>query len=300
MISGDKALRGSNRGASMLPRIRDVYASAIEDLRPHLVLLLLFAAACQPEPPAETDVAPPVEAQDTASAPEDPQPVRLALDPALLLPDSVFPHSEHRSVTCTTCHQNVTGHGPHQELPCSSCHDVPEGYTALPVRSDRECLACHHRQVGETGCSRCHSGGPPGNLPVRVSFASAGGTRVHDRAVAFNHRWHDQLECARCHSEDVTFAVEQGCASCHESHHTPEARCASCHVDALSMHDADAHRGCEGAACHTEPTVTRLPGSRAVCLACHEPQADHKPGRECAECHKVAPSGAARSRGGGS
>ena len=113
-------------------------------------------------------------------------------------------------------------------------------------------------------------------------------TRTPDvtRALPFDHRVHEKERCAACHEESVARTVVKTCESCHTSHHTLERSCASCHPTPKAGHDRAAHDGC--ASCHADASVAALPPARALCLACHAEYVAHKPGKECAACHRVS------------
>ena len=208
---------------------------------------------------------------------------------ALHLPDSIFPHGEHRAVACATCHGRVAGHVTHAAVACTGCHTVPASFD-LPTRPESECLACHHQEARFLGCDRCHTAGGPSDLIVETEFRVAGGA-PRTRELSFDHAWHLGLECVACHESGTAQAEAIPCASCHAAHHVPTASCLSCHSPALERHDVQAHRGCAGSGCHEGTAITSLPLSRTVCLSCHAAQVEHMPGGECAACHRVAPAG---------
>ena len=51
-----------------------------------------------------------------------------------------FSHRVHRSLSCTTCHRSTQRHG------------------QLTIRSERDCMACHHapERTAAVGCVTCH------------------------------------------------------------------------------------------------------------------------------------------------
>jgi hypothetical protein len=115
----------------------------------------------------------------------------------------------------------------------------------------------------------------------------------HDRrrrTVQFPHAKHDTLACTACHVSPVTLAPADSvltCAGCHEQHHDQSRDCAACHRTAAireaHKRPVEAHQACD--ACHTEATVARLVPTRSFCLACHQPDQDHFPAKECSACH---------------
>jgi hypothetical protein len=128
-----------------------------------------------------------------------------------------------------------------------------------------------------------------------VLMRTSSKTPVRTRQVPFAHRTHRDLECKGCHTSGIKLAVVRDCQSCHSEHHTDERACGSCHSSPKALHEREAHDGCGGAGCHTNATVLALTPSRAACLACHDDQKNHKPKRECAECHEVKWGAAARA-----
>lgn len=112
--------------------------------------------------------------------------------------------------------------------------------------------------------------------------------RPRSRSLPFAHEAHEARDCENCHVERPTLRPDVDCASCHEDHHTPEARCMTCHEQpAEDAHDIEAHLGCGGTGCHSQPGFDALVQERATCLVCHQAQEDHEPGQDCAECHQI-------------
>jgi len=110
------------------------------------------------------------------------------------------------------------------------------------------------------------------------------------RTVAFDHATHDDFACAGCHVTPVSLAPADSvrtCEACHADHHKVGRSCATCHRSAATWAahkpPVRAHQACES--CHTEATVARLTPTRSFCLACHRPDVDHYPDRECSTCH---------------
>ncbi|MDX1673780.1 MAG: hypothetical protein R3314_03165 [Longimicrobiales bacterium] len=256
-----------------------------------VLAVVLVAGACGPEdhwevprlpadslvPEADTAGA---EAEEMALA--DRQEQRRAMEAV----DSLFPHSAHRTVGCQRCHQRPRGHATHRQIECVSCHGRPAGFASLPERTAEECAACHHRDVATRSCRACHERDQVGERPVLVAVRAAGADEARVRRLDFDHDDHASRECRACHTTAVTLEYGRECESCHEYHHTQDARCMTCHVEVESpVHSGSVHEGCAGGGCHGNAPVLSLTPTRNVCQVCHQDLVDHRPGQECTECH---------------
>lgn len=254
--------------------------------------VLIFASACgEGEPP----VPPPPE------APPAPDSAALASEPAgdtlveprgeptapvrMTAAAEAFPHAEHRGVRCTVCHTSAPDHVTHRDVECTACHGVPEGYATVPVRSEEDCLACHHGVQQQTSCATCH--GPEGGGVVQVvtTLHLSRVTPPVERTLTLAHARHGSLSCTTCHTSGVHFEVTRECASCHENHHRADADCLACHEPAGDRHTREAHLGCSGSSCHERADIDQLPEVRPLCLTCHPAQRNHEEGLECVQCH---------------
>lgn len=219
---------------------------------------------------------------------------------AMVAVDSVFPHSEHRTVECHRCHGRPPGHATHADIQCRACHGRPAGFANLPVKTPRECAQCHHvREAPSRGCRACHSEDEVGARPVLVAIQAAGAAEPRVRTLDFDHRNHESRECLTCHTTPVTLQFGRDCKSCHEFHHTQDARCMTCHVGVETpIHTNNVHSGCAGSQCHDNAPVLSLTPTRNVCEVCHQDRVDHRPGQECTACH-IGFGQSLRERGGG-
>ena len=205
---------------------------------------------------------------------------------AMVVVDSLFPHSEHRTLECQRCHQRPQGHLTHREIECRSCHGRPAQFATLPERTPRECAACHHRNVDNRSCRSCHTSDEVGSRPVLVAVQAAGADEPRVRTLTFDHQDHRSRECRTCHTAPATLAFGRDCASCHEYHHQQDARCMTCHVEVETpVHSGDVHAGCAGGGCHGDAPVLSLEPQRNICQVCHQDLVDHRPGQECTMCH---------------
>lgn len=181
--------------------------------------------------------------------------------------------------------------GEHAEVECENCHrdDV---YAGTPA----ECYACHeqddehHGEFG-TDCAACH-------------------TPVDWEQVSFDHAQsnfplegeHAEVECEKCHRDDVYAGTPTECYACHEQddEHNGEfgSDCAACHtpVDwegATFDHSLSAfpltgaHINVECTDCHQGGIYA---GTPQECLSCHEEPAYHAGafGTQCADCHSTS------------
>lgn len=183
-------------------------------------------------------------------------------------------------------------HARHQRLACITCHD-PRSKQKLTFEPGRGCQICHHQDPARSNCAACHT---PDELaasaPVTITVATAG-TAPLPRPAIFQHSAHTARTCAECHQTPVTLAPAAAtvtCSACHDRHVDAGASCAACHAGAAPFPShappAEAHRAC--AACHLAAIVATLAPTRVLCLTCHAPQQDHKPGVECTTCHLQA------------
>ncbi len=200
---------------------------------------------------------------------DDPQDVvRVRGDPAAT--DSVFLHSRHRKVACTSCHSSQKSHG------------------AVTVRTPQECQACHHASDQRAGtCETCHSANElPAPRATLTAIRITGRQAPIERALEFSHARHERRPCAECHAAGEPTRITRTCTECHSDHHRADATCSACHAAARATHARNAHAGC--ASCHQENVTGVLGPTRGVCLACHGQQATHKAPRDCGSCHQVS------------
>lgn len=185
-----------------------------------------------------------------------------------------FLHTDHRVVSCTSCHTTDDSHG------------------GLRVVTLEDCRSCHHEAPLANDCARCHASEemPTATFrqvrPVRFSVGSADSAR----AMEFPHARHEGITCGTCHTRGTALsAAGVDCASCHQDHHEPASPCAACHTaPARRAHPViESHQTCAGSACHQDPPFASVPRTRNACLVCHQTQEEHKPGRVCVECHTL-------------
>ncbi|MGD8321109.1 MAG: hypothetical protein PVJ02_11655 [Gemmatimonadota bacterium] len=240
-------------------------------------------------PAADTSVAPAEDVPDSAKSEEVQEIARR------FLPDEMrrstraerFPHGAHVRLVCSNCHQHPQGHTVHVDLKCAQCHRA-SAQGVMRNLTPADCMACHHSPERNLPCSECHT--PPGPLTTQRQIKLSVWPSPRTRSLPFDHARHSGEECSTCHERGPTMAPTRTCASCHESHHRPDANCVGCHQQPPpTAHTLQAHLSCLGSGCHSDRLVDSFAQKRVVCLVCHQAQQDHEPGRECADCHQVRP-----------
>lgn len=210
-------------------------------------------------------------------------------DPAILRTYATMRLGEAEAVELLQQQQARFDHRDHEDLECIDCHTSRQTHGQVSIESRAQCLDCHHtRPVVDRGCARCHgTSGVVGTRPVTIGIEVRG--RTTQRRVGFDHGDHAGVGCAQCHTRGTTLAVSRDCADCHDSHHTARADCITCHAEpAQAAHTREVHtRGCAGSSCHESARYGAMTEGRNTCLTCHRDQVDHRPGRTCAECHRV-------------
>lgn len=262
---------------------------------------LLGTMACaDPEPPEvgeeETTIEPEA-GQDSVDLSTQPVP-----EPVLLREPDAFPHSEHRSIECTNCHETVPSHTTHVGIRCTYCHTIPEQFAALQVLTDQECMTCHHGPDHGYSCETCHKTADVTEVAsITKPILLPGWEEARPRQMSFSHENHITQRCEDCHLAPPSADNVVDCTACHEDHHRIEATCSSCHLPADSaVHREQAHLGCSGSGCHVDTDVSAFPPSRTVCLVCHADKVDHEPQKQdCAQCHAITSWRTAQSDDGG-
>jgi hypothetical protein len=238
-------------------------------------------AAVPPWAPARPLVAGgsgPVRLVSARHTPAQQVPPATAARPAI--PDTLrFWHAQHRGVECTACHSTRDAHG------------------RVTVTSLRDCRACHHVEPVATPCAQCHDRAAVRRLSTTVSRVMdirVGTLNRPRRTLPFDHAQHLRYDCQQCHTEGLArSAAAVNCAGCHQEHHQANVSCMSCHPEPRAgAHDLASHAGCAGSGCHdaAPASVQAVPRTRDFCLACHQTQVDHRPGRNCVACHTLPAS----------
>lgn len=183
--------------------------------------------------------------------------------------DSVFLHSRHKS------------------LPCTTCHNIEKGHATLTVRDKGACQSCHHSRERAGECTKCHASrelsvSRPARVTIHVSVRKIDSTRT----LSFEHARHQKQACATCHADGVAKTVVKQCASCHRDHHNVDRNCIACHPSPRVAHERVTHDGC--ARCHKDASAAAFPPTRTICLTCHRDQLTHFSQKDCVQCHRVS------------
>lgn len=184
-------------------------------------------------------------------------------------------------------------HAQHRDVDCLECHAMGNRHGALKITGLQDCRQCHHTQPVANRCTRCHTergyAGRTYAVSQRLHFSA--GPDVQ-RTLSFDHTRHQQLACSECHSGSPDLsAATITCDRCHDSHHRPDANCASCHAQApRSAHPSQqVHTSCTTSGCHERLPLNDISWTRNLCLVCHQSMTDHRPGRNCVACHTLPP-----------
>lgn len=248
----------------------------------------------------------------TTGVVNDPTPVALlasagdiaAIIGALPLGQQLPPPQERARIGNDTV---TFSHAIHRPVPCASCHTATgETHGAVTIKSIRDCQRCHHETTvrslggGPAACQRCHESGSLPSRPQTVTVRTSTSSTATTRTLPFAHATHGAVSCTQCHTTPVTLAAAAAtCNGCHADHHTAQRNCTTCHSAYDAHRGQQVHLTCAGSGCHTDRATLALTATRNVCLSCHTQQIEHKPGRDCATCHRVhwtssTPGGAGR------
>ncbi len=266
-------------------------------------------AACH-NPHTQTEPADAAQSCATAGCHANPQtvtPFHRGLEPQVAA-QCLLCHQAHDFVldgsNCASCHAGMRAvdppgtlldftHREHELVSCASCHASTAGHGTASLVSVADCRSCHHREPVSASCARCHApaDGPRSTHRTFRAVSFSVGTSDARRALVFPHEQHNEVDCARCHTQGLALTppANLDCASCHTEHHTAQSDCASCHrVAPVQAHPpAEAHVTCSGASCHQRVPFETVPRTREFCLGCHQDLREHEAPRACAECHTL-------------
>jgi hypothetical protein len=182
--------------------------------------------------------------------------------------------------------------GKHTRAACAACHvgaRSPADLKATP----QTCVGCHakddqHKGAFGTACGACHK-----------TDAWQGATFDHGKSAFPLTGKHIQVDCARCHINNVYKATPQTCVGCHAKDDQHKGAfgtaCGACHKtdawqgatfdhsqSAFPLTGKHVQAGC--ARCHINNVYK---GTPQTCVGCHQDPAYHLGvfGTACADCH---------------
>jgi hypothetical protein len=105
-----------------------------------------------------------------------------------------FPHGEHASLDCVTCHTQGLALSVPANLDCQSCH------------------AEHH--TPESACASCHLAPPVAAHPPSEAHVTCSGAACHQR-LPFQAVPRTRAFCLACHQNMTQHEAPRPCAECH-------------------------------------------------------------------------------------
>jgi hypothetical protein len=207
---------------------------------------------------------------------------------------------------CASCHQasgwkpatfdhNLSTfklEGKHADVKCADCHinNVFKGTATA-------CFACHQKDDEHKGsfgqdCGLCHNS----NGWDKTTFD-------HNKSAFKLEGKHSDVECEKCHINNVFKGTATACFACHQKDDTHKGSfgqdCSACHkatgwkpatfdhnLSAFKLEGAHANVACEK--CHINNVFK---GTSTQCASCHTDPAFHAgmfTGTACSDCHSVS------------
>ncbi len=176
-------------------------------------------------------------------------------------------------------------HSFEQDLDCTSCHDNSEvnteGHGKLTIKKEN-CLKCHHVELKESECKRCHLDIDENPMKYKESEF------IHGFTVESN------VDCELCHVKDSNASLkdeEINCVKCH--HTTPDLDCVKCHENDLDKyHNTDSES--RGSLSWTVAfRHIQHPEQSVSCKECHSTSHKNDAGiveynLNCSKCHHIS------------
>ena len=173
-------------------------------------------------------------------------------------------------------------HSFEQDLDCTSCHDDSEvnteGHGKLTIKKEN-CLKCHHVELKESECKRCHQGIDANPMKYKKEKFIHGFTVDSD------------VDCGLCHVKDPNASLiddEINCIKCH--HTTPDLDCVKCHKDDIDRYfNVDAKRK-DSLSWTVSFMHSQHPEQDLSCKECHSISHENDAGIveyniNCSKCH---------------
>ena len=180
--------------------------------------------------------------------------------------------------------------GKHIQVDCVKCH-VNNVYKGTP----QACVGCHQKDDKHKGqfgaeCGACHK-----------TDAWQGATFDHSKSAFPLTGKHIQVDCVKCHVNNVYKGTPQACINCHQKDDKHKGQfgveCGACHKTdtwqgATFDHSKSAfpltgkHIQVDCVKCHVNNVYK---GTPQACVGCHQKDDKHKGqfGAECGACHKT-------------
>lgn len=198
-------------------------------------------------------------------------------------------HAQDFGTDCLACHDGVDRYGgsfdhnqhtfqltgKHAEAACAACHAGAR--TANDMQAARQdCFGCHAEEDPHEGqfgqdCAGCHTPESWENATFDHSLASFALTGAHVN-----------VECTRCHIDNVFKGTPQDCVSCHAD---PEIHLGLFPADCASCHTTDAWSPAQFNEAHIFP-INHGEGGPSSCKTCHP---DNLNTYTCYGCHEHTP-----------
>ncbi|MBC8551356.1 MAG: hypothetical protein H8D23_17050 [Candidatus Brocadiales bacterium] len=178
-----------------------------------------------------------------------------------------------------------SSHSFEQDLDCTSCHDNSEvnteGHGKLTIKKEN-CLECHHVDLKESECKRCHLEIDENSMKYKESEFVHGFTVESD------------VDCGLCHVKDSNASLkneEINCVKCH--HTTPDLDCVKCHENDLGRyHDAVSEKA-DSLSWSISFQHSQHPEQELACKECHSISHELESGideykQNCSKCHHIS------------
>ncbi len=176
-------------------------------------------------------------------------------------------------------------HSFEQDLDCVSCHDHSEVNTENHGKltiNKANCLKCHHVELKESECKRCHLGIDKNPMKYKEEKFIHGFTVESD------------VDCGLCHVKNPNASLkneEINCVKCH--HTTPDLNCVKCHEDDIDRYfNTDPQRK-DNLTWTVAFRHSQHPEQKLSCKECHSISHENDAGiveyrLNCSKCHHIS------------
>lgn len=175
-------------------------------------------------------------------------------------------------------------HSLEQDLDCVSCHDDKEvntkGHGELTINW-KDCLKCHHVEVEDPTCKRCHS------------KIDAKPMKYKKEKFLHGFTIDDGVDCDLCHIKDPQASMKDkiNCVKCH--HTTPDPDCVKCHKEDMDKVFNKGPQQKDTLSWSVAFNHSQHPEQELSCERCHEITYENDAGitaynLNCSKCHHVS------------